>query len=33
LKVSKDCDECVNEGILWVSGKPKATGKFHVKLP
>jgi acetyl esterase/lipase len=33
LKVSKDWDECVNEGILWVLGKPKATGKFHVKLP
>jgi acetyl esterase/lipase len=33
LKASKDWDECVNEGILWVLGRPKATGKFHVKLP
>lgn len=33
LKASKDWDDCVEEGIQWVLSKPKATGKFDVKLP
>jgi acetyl esterase/lipase len=33
LKASKDWDKCVEEGILWALGKPKATGEFDVKLP
>jgi acetyl esterase/lipase len=33
LKASKDWDDCVEEGIAWVLSKPKATGKFDVKLP
>ncbi|KAH7087459.1 Alpha/Beta hydrolase protein [Paraphoma chrysanthemicola] len=32
-KASKDWDDCVEEGILWVLSKPQATGKFEVKLP
>ncbi|CAN9368503.1 unnamed protein product [Alternaria alternata] len=33
LKASEHWDECVDGGILWVLSKPKATGKFDVKLP
>jgi len=33
LKASEHWDNCVDEGILWVLSKPKATGKFEVKLP
>ncbi|KAF1833228.1 hypothetical protein BDW02DRAFT_570217 [Decorospora gaudefroyi] len=33
LKASEHWDQCVDEGILWVLSKPKATGRFDVKLP
>jgi acetyl esterase/lipase len=33
LKASKHWDDCIEEGIAWVLTKPKATGKFDVKLP
>ena len=33
LKASKHWDDCIEEGIQWVLSKPKATGKFDVKLP
>jgi acetyl esterase/lipase len=33
LKASKHWDDCIEEGIHWVLSKPKATGKFEVKLP
>jgi acetyl esterase/lipase len=33
LKASKHWDDCIEEGILWALSKPKATGKFDVKLP
>lgn len=33
LKASEHWDQCVDEGILWALSKPKATGKFDVKLP
>ncbi|KAF2028525.1 hypothetical protein EK21DRAFT_101833 [Setomelanomma holmii] len=32
-KASKDWDDCVEEGILWVLSDPKATGEFKVKVP
>jgi len=33
LRASKHWDDCIEEGIQWVLTKPKATGKFEVKLP
>ena len=33
LKASDHWDECVDQGILWALGKPKATGKFDIKVP
>jgi acetyl esterase/lipase len=33
LKASDHWDQCINDGILWVLSKPKATGKLDVKLP
>jgi acetyl esterase/lipase len=33
LKASEHWDQCVDEGILWALSKPKATGKFSVKVP
>lgn len=33
LRASDHWDECVDQGILWALGKPKATGKFEVKVP
>jgi acetyl esterase/lipase len=33
LKASEHWDQCVNEGILWALSKPKATGKFDVRVP
>lgn len=33
LKASEHWDQCVDGGILWALSKPKATGKFEVKLP
>lgn len=33
LKASEHWDRCVEEGILWALSKPKATGKFEVKIP
>jgi acetyl esterase/lipase len=32
LKASQDWDDCIDEGIAWVLTKPKATGKFDVKV-
>lgn len=32
LKVSKDWDECVLQGILWALSKPKASGEFKVNV-
>jgi acetyl esterase/lipase len=32
LKASQDWDDCVEQGLHWCLSKPKATGKFDVKV-
>ncbi|KAI4941393.1 hypothetical protein J4E86_010425 [Alternaria arbusti] len=32
LKASEHWDQCVDDGILWVLSKPKATGKFDISF-